>query len=115
MSITARAKVLAQKTSDAHSVARYGSWPACAQRLVSMGMTDLEVEAVLRSKWMRWAADSSDERYGRVPARMIQEALDKSFKEREGLQRELDDLVVGTFGADSALVPGQGHPDPANI
>lgn len=96
MNITARARALATKTADAHSVPRYASWPACAQVLLTRGMTDREAEAVLRSKWMRWAADSSNERYGRVPAKAIAAVLDSW--DAAAMPVLLQELVDGTFG-----------------
>lgn len=55
-----QAALLAEKTRDAYSASLYGaSWVACAKLLARRGLNDAEIEAVLRSKWMRWAADSS--------------------------------------------------------
>jgi len=104
VNITARARALAAKTADAYSVSRYASWPACAQVLVTMGLNDLGVEAVLRSKWMRWAADGSSEREGRVPASAIKTALDGAVRgDAQALHRLVDELIVGTFGVQPAV------------
>ena len=49
---------LAVRTADAYSADRYASWVACARLLVTVrGYSLREAEAILRSKWMRWAAD----------------------------------------------------------
>lgn len=55
------AKELAEKTADAYSAALYGpvEWTRCARLLQARAYTDREVEAILRSKWTRWAADGS--------------------------------------------------------
>lgn len=50
---------LAAMTADAYSVNRYNSWLALVKMLQKRNYTDREVEAILRSKWTRWAADSS--------------------------------------------------------
>jgi hypothetical protein len=58
--LRALAHFLAEKTDDAYSRERYGrSWKACALLLLKRGFDEREVEAVLRSKWMRWAGDRS--------------------------------------------------------
>lgn len=48
-------------TRDAYSYERYGSreWTRCVKLLIQeWAFTPREAEAILRSKWMRWAADS---------------------------------------------------------
>lgn len=53
-----RAVAIAARTADAHSAERYGRhWKMCALLLVERGYSDDECEAILRSKWMRYAAD----------------------------------------------------------
>jgi hypothetical protein len=66
MSITAtetptqRAQRLARETADAYSFDAYGArqWFLAAKGLVDLGYSDAEVEAILRSKWTRWARDA---------------------------------------------------------
>jgi hypothetical protein len=58
-------KALTEKTSDAYSACRYNSWKACVKKLRVFGCNDNEIEAILRSKWTRWAADSSKSSYGK--------------------------------------------------
>lgn len=57
---------LADKTSDAYSAAKYYSWVACVRALRKEGYTDREIEAILYSKWTRWAADRSKNPYGKA-------------------------------------------------
>lgn len=64
-------------TSDAYSFDRYASWRACVAMLARRGYTYAETETILRSKWMRWAGDSSDKRYGRVTSRDLERWLDR--------------------------------------
>ena len=53
---------IAFETRDAYSASRYGNreWVNCAAYLQGLGLTDDDVETVLRSKVMRWAADQCD-------------------------------------------------------
>lgn len=67
-SIRKAAKELANKCADAYSADRYASWPAVAEWLLRKGYTEAEAEAIMRSKWTRWAADASSNRYGRNTA-----------------------------------------------
>lgn len=48
-------------TRDAYSYDRYGEteWRRCADYLAELGLTAREIESVLRSKVMRWAADNA--------------------------------------------------------
>lgn len=63
-------------TSDAYSFNRYASWRACVTLLARRGHTYAEAETILRSKWMRWAADQSSQRYGRATSRDLARFLD---------------------------------------
>lgn len=40
-----------------YSEGNYRSWPAVAQMLLNRGYSPVEAEAIMRSKWTRWAAD----------------------------------------------------------
>lgn len=51
-----RAIIVADKAAEAYSRNRYRSWPACAGYLLERGYTERQTIAILRSKWMRWAA-----------------------------------------------------------
>lgn len=58
-----RALTIAAKTSDAYSADAWGPvlWVKAAQMLCDMGLTDDEVEEVLRSKDTRFARDAYGE------------------------------------------------------
>lgn len=102
---------LAVNTADAYSADRYDSWSEAVLYLVmngrrqdlSRGWTDEEVEAVLRSKWMRWTADASGKAYGFVPA----SALSRLIAQVD--DREVAALVKDT-ATDAAKV-GQVYAD----
>jgi hypothetical protein len=53
---------IAYETLDAYSAGRYGNreWVNCAAYLQNLGLSDADVETVLRSKVMRWAADQCE-------------------------------------------------------
>lgn len=57
---------LSEKTSDAYSFDRYNSWKACIKKLRKADYDDREIEAILRSKWTRWAADAANKPYGKA-------------------------------------------------
>lgn len=50
---------LHERTQDAYSFYRYGAeaWMNAIRLLAGVGYTEEEVEWILRSKYMRWAAD----------------------------------------------------------
>jgi len=56
---------MANKTSGAYSASRYGdvAWRKAIQLLAEAGYTEIEVEEILRSKYMRWAADCFAKRF----------------------------------------------------
>lgn len=62
------AEEISKKTSDAYSFDRYapGAWRACCFMLLQEGYTAENVEAIMRSKWTRWAADASKNAYGHI-------------------------------------------------
>jgi hypothetical protein len=57
---------LSAQTQDAYSVSNYaaGEWTRCIQMLLNRGYDAQEAEAIMRSKWTRWACDMSDREYG---------------------------------------------------
>lgn len=57
---------IAFRTSTAYSADRYTNWQAVAQALLDAGYTDRKAEAIMCSKWARWAADASGQEYGKV-------------------------------------------------
>lgn len=66
-----KASRVANACRDAYSANRYQSWEYVALRLLNMGLSEDEAEAVMRSKWTRWAADEHGADYGRVPAKAL--------------------------------------------
>lgn len=67
---------VAEQTSDAYSFDRYANWKACAQMLAKHGLDAKQIEAVLRSKWTRWAGDASNARYGHVTSADLERFMD---------------------------------------
>jgi hypothetical protein len=86
-----RAVALALKTDTAYSFDRYASWTAVCNALVKEGYTDDQVEAIVMSKWARWAADQAagNYAYGKFPAKVLVEFVRKQGKsEVEKLTQE---------------------------
>jgi len=97
-------KVLAELLSDAYSADRYrGGWSGCIRMLrKEFSFSDREIEAILRSKWTRWAADSSSKSYGHATSTDLQTFLSspRNFCQREdgmSLQKAVARLVAETF------------------
>ena len=88
---TANAAALADRTSDAYMAGSYGSsWLICARLLLKL-YDERTAEAILRSKYMRWASDHS----GRASSNSLKVFMEKypdMFSEKA-----LVDLVEGTF------------------
>lgn len=95
-SIKERAAALAEKTADAYSSDRYASWPAVCEGLLRAGYTEPQVEAIVRSKWTRWAGDASDKRYGRSTFKDLKRWMERSMGSK--LQAEVESLTRQTFG-----------------
>lgn len=53
------ANKIAEATQDAYSFSRYGqkAWAASCRMLLRRGYDVRQIEAIMRSKWTRWAAD----------------------------------------------------------
>lgn len=95
-------KAFAEELSNSYSTNRYrNGWSGCIRMLRKRGYDDRQIEAIIRSKWTRWAVDASDHDYGRVNSADLARYLD-SIK---NLTRELDDLTRETFGE---LIPQSG-------
>lgn len=63
-------KALAERLSDAYSTDRYRSeWAPSIKALRAAGYDDRQIEAIIRSKWTRWAADAGGKRYGQATAK----------------------------------------------
>lgn len=92
---------LAEKCADAYSTDQYGGkWNGCVTMLRARGYSDLAIEAVLRSKWTRWAADASGKPYGRNSARDLARFLDETPKVCS--PEHLESLVRETFPGEQA-------------
>ena len=86
---------LNEQLQDAYSTDNYnGNWSPCIKMLRKRGYDDRQVEAIIRSKWTRWAADGSNNRYGHVNSADLSRFLDS----QKNLAQEVAELVVGTFG-----------------
>ena len=96
-----RAAALAAHTADAYSFDNYGEqrWLASARMLLRRGYTGQEAEAILRSKWTRWAADMASDRkgwrYGRTSSADLARCLDTMDPAQRAA--EVAELVAGTF------------------
>lgn len=77
MIVSDAAKKIADETQDAYSADRYNSWEQVAKVLLKRGYDARQTEAIMRSKWTRWAADASSKPYGKVPAKAVLDFLDK--------------------------------------
>jgi hypothetical protein len=55
-------------TSGAYSFDRYGvtEWRRAIRMMDARGFTEMQITAVLYSKWMRWAADAANHERGRA-------------------------------------------------
>lgn len=82
---------LADKCADAYSTSRYrGNWAPCIRALRREGFNDREIEAILRSKWTRWAADQGGQRYGQARVKDLLEFV-------AAHRNEVPQLVAETF------------------
>jgi hypothetical protein len=86
-------KELAEELADAYSTDSYkGGWSGCVRMLRKRGYSDHQIEAIVRSKWTRWAGDFSDRPYGYRTstdlASFLDSMKDKERSEVEALTRE---------------------------
>src|SRR5262245_50068851 len=95
------AVAVAERCNDAFAFDRYRSWTSLAKMLAGRGYNAREIEAILRSKWTRWAADSSDRPYGKATAIDLASMLDvyEHFEAMQPGGRELTEPVRGTLGS----------------
>lgn len=75
-SIREVAQQLALRTEDAHSAPFYRSWLGVAKMLLENGYTEQEAEAIMRSKWTRWARDEY-QKGSKMETRYLAEWLDE--------------------------------------
>jgi hypothetical protein len=86
--IKTQAATIAARTRDAYSVDRYASWQAVAAALLRRNYTPVAVEALLRSKITRWAADYSKAPRGRATSADVLRCLDRNPGFAEDVLRE---------------------------
>lgn len=96
MTIKPQAAAIALKCEDAYSSYRYASWAGVAQKRLARGLDAKQVEAIMRSKWTRWAADASNARSGKVPAKAIIDFIDDSRNKIN--HAKIVSLTQETFG-----------------
>ncbi len=82
---------VAIRATDAYSYERYGPvrWLRLTARFLTAGYGPRETEAVLRSKWTRWAMDACGSRASALELYL--------YIEPRLTQAEVTDLVEGTF------------------
>lgn len=84
---------------DAYSFSAYGSknWLACIEMLAARGYDIRQVEAILRSKWSRWAADAHQGR-GNATASDLERFIDNPRNEVTPAEvEEMAAQIVGPF------------------
>jgi len=90
----------AEATADAYSHDAYGetSWRECCRMLARRGYNSQAIEAIMRSKWTRWAGDHAS-KGERVTSKDLARFMDDCFT-ADRIAAEVRDLVLGTFGYD---------------
>jgi hypothetical protein len=88
-------KEFSKELSGAYSTNRYNnSWVACIRMLRKRQYNDEQIEAIICSKWTRWAADCFESKqYTKTPAKALANYLDGI----RNLNKELVSLVIGIF------------------
>lgn len=85
---------LVDASSIAYSHDRYANWKAVCAMLLRKGFTPQESEAILRSKWTRWAGDISNNRYGHCTSKDLERFMDGMSPEE--LKKEVAELLAQT-------------------
>jgi len=88
---------------SAYSTDRYThGWGACIRMLRGRGYDDRQVEAIIRSKWTRWAADASrGERrngYGFATSSDLARFIDGLGRPGHSVLHQVNELVRESFG-----------------
>lgn len=76
------------RTKDAYSRDRYYSWRQCIVVLIERGYSDVECEAILKSKILRWASDRRNQPHGRASSMDLLRYMDRFVS-----ASEIKDLV----------------------
>lgn len=92
--VTVVAKRVAKRTEDAYSFRHYRirEWTRIAQFLLDEEYSVDAVEQILRSKFMRWAADGCDDRW------MTLEKFKPYFHENQKGSNGIDAMLRDEFG-----------------
>lgn len=112
---------MAKDTADAYSAGSYTNWTNVCRLLATRGFNRWEAEAILRSKWTRWARDMWNKNT-KPTATALANYLDKyGYKPRHP---EVNQLVMESFGKELGLeadekgvpclrgtMPGNYHPN----
>ena len=106
-----RAREIADRAADSYSRDRYNNWVAVASGLLKMGLDDLQAEAVMRSKWTRWAADEQGRPYGHATHSCVTNFVKRELKRNP---KAVINLTTETFGQPdaAATVPATTMPAP---
>ena len=102
--MTKRDKELGERVGG-YSKDAYRSWPACVAMLRRHGLDDLEIEAVLRSKWTRWAGDMAarpSHGYGSYTAKDLEVFMNAPGSRSGNRWAEVKALTRETFGSEAA-------------
>jgi len=93
----AKAQALADRTVDAYSAPRFapGEWLTAAGMLLGRGFDERQAEAILKSKWTRWAGDEANHGHGEVTADDLRRFLTRMPEPK--LTREVEALTKETF------------------
>lgn len=75
-----------------YSEDRYVSWPAVAQALLDRGFSMVEAEAIMRSKWTRWAGDMSDAAYGQCTHEDVLRFIDSDKNLSESVAKLVEQI-----------------------
>ena len=86
----------AEELADAYSTDSYGDWKSCIRALRKFGCNDNQIEAVIRSKFTRWAKDRSKDPNKKTTSSDLMRYI-TGFKEP---MREIEELTLEHFGGD---------------
>lgn len=98
----AQARDVAERTQDAFSYDAYtpSGWRACCVMLAKRGYNQWAIEAIMRSKWTRWAGDGDEKRgYGHYNGKTLERFMDNMIQHSGEAEtdRRVRELVSGTF------------------
>jgi hypothetical protein len=108
MTMKSRVESMLDKTRDAYSFSYYGEngWRECIEMLFGEGWQESHVEAILRSKHMRWADDNTPTTEHSNAATLAnyinQSYIDRSGRGRIAWNKEVESLVAQTFPTQQA-------------